>query len=225
MVKLSELLSQTDAPLVVSGCLAGLKCRYDGQSKPVEAVRRLVEAGRAVTICPEMWGGLPTPRPASGIRWCPSGVNVVSPLSDKASDAKSDNMSVDMSDAMSDVVSVGVSDAKADAMSDAMLDAMAGELSESNPGAAVWRNQAELVNREGRLVTDNYKRGAQLALKKARSLGSKVAILKQHSPSCGVGSTGGADPWQRLQGDGVTAALFKSAGLIVVADEEVEWDA
>lgn len=48
---------------VVSGCLAGLACRYDGGSKPCEAVRRLVEAGQAVTACPESLSGLPVPRP------------------------------------------------------------------------------------------------------------------------------------------------------------------
>ena len=48
---------------VVSGCLAGLSCRYDGGSKPCEAVRRLVEEGRAVTACPESLSGLPVPRP------------------------------------------------------------------------------------------------------------------------------------------------------------------
>ena len=46
---------------VVSGCLAGLPCRYDGGSKPCEAVRRLVEEGRAVTACPESLSGLPVP--------------------------------------------------------------------------------------------------------------------------------------------------------------------
>lgn len=48
---------------VVSGCLAGLACRYDGAAKPCEAVRRLVAAGRAVTACPESLSGLPVPRP------------------------------------------------------------------------------------------------------------------------------------------------------------------
>lgn len=48
---------------VVSGCLAGLACRYDGASKPCEAVRRLVADGIAVTACPESLSGLPVPRP------------------------------------------------------------------------------------------------------------------------------------------------------------------
>ena len=50
---------------VVSGCLAGLSCRYDGGSMPCEPVRRLVLAGRAVTACPETLACLPVPRPPS----------------------------------------------------------------------------------------------------------------------------------------------------------------
>lgn len=52
-------------PYVVSGCLAGLPCRYDGGTRPCEAVRRLVDAGRAVTACPETLADLPVPRPPS----------------------------------------------------------------------------------------------------------------------------------------------------------------
>ncbi|MGE9984377.1 DUF523 domain-containing protein [Desulfovibrio sp. SGI.169] len=52
-----------DAPLyVVSGCLAGLACRYDGGSNPCAAVIRLVEEGRAVPVCPESLAGLSVPR-------------------------------------------------------------------------------------------------------------------------------------------------------------------
>lgn len=54
------------APLprfVVSGCLAGLCCRYDGASNPCPQVVALVEAGLAVPVCPESLSGLPVPRP------------------------------------------------------------------------------------------------------------------------------------------------------------------
>ncbi|MBI5519763.1 MAG: DUF523 domain-containing protein [Desulfovibrio sp.] len=50
------------APLLVSACLAGEPCRYDGSAAPHPAVLRLVEEGRAVPVCPEVLGGLPTPR-------------------------------------------------------------------------------------------------------------------------------------------------------------------
>ena len=48
--------------ILVSKCLAGFCCRYDGGNNLVPEVRQLVEAGLAVTVCPEELGGLPTPR-------------------------------------------------------------------------------------------------------------------------------------------------------------------
>ncbi len=51
--------------ILVSECLTGVPCRMDGQSKLVPEVRRLVEAGEAVPVCPEVLGGLPTPRKPS----------------------------------------------------------------------------------------------------------------------------------------------------------------
>ncbi len=47
---------------IVSGCLAGLRCRYDGLQKGDELVSKLIEAGIAIPLCPEQLGGLPTPR-------------------------------------------------------------------------------------------------------------------------------------------------------------------
>lgn len=51
--------------IIVSACLAGLNCRYDGAAKPCEKVMALVAEGRAVPVCPEQLGGLPTPRQSS----------------------------------------------------------------------------------------------------------------------------------------------------------------
>lgn len=50
-------------PYVVSACLAGVACRYDGGSNPCPEVLQLVQAGLAVPACPEALGGLPVPRP------------------------------------------------------------------------------------------------------------------------------------------------------------------
>lgn len=47
---------------VVSACLAGEACRYDGRAAPHPRVRALVEAGHAVPVCPEVLGGLSVPR-------------------------------------------------------------------------------------------------------------------------------------------------------------------
>lgn len=48
--------------ILVSACLAGEACRYDGQATPHPEVLRLLAAGRAVAVCPEVLGGLSVPR-------------------------------------------------------------------------------------------------------------------------------------------------------------------
>lgn len=55
-------------PLLVSACLAGEACRYDGVSRPHPAVRALVERGAALPVCPEYLGGLGVPRIPCEIR-------------------------------------------------------------------------------------------------------------------------------------------------------------
>lgn len=54
-------------PILVSACLAGCECRYDGRANPTRKASELVEEGRAVLVCPEEDGGLPTPRPPAEI--------------------------------------------------------------------------------------------------------------------------------------------------------------
>lgn len=59
-----------EGPVLVSACLLGVRCRYDGESrKNEEVVSRLkyVHAGngpalQVIPVCPEQIGGLPTPR-------------------------------------------------------------------------------------------------------------------------------------------------------------------
>jgi uncharacterized protein YbbK (DUF523 family) len=48
--------------IIVSACLTDVRCRYNGGSKPSEAVIRLVAEGQAIPVCPEQLGGLTTPR-------------------------------------------------------------------------------------------------------------------------------------------------------------------
>lgn len=53
---------------VVSSCLAGVPCRYDGRAKPSVEIVAAVAAGDAVPLCAEVAGGMDTPRPAAEIR-------------------------------------------------------------------------------------------------------------------------------------------------------------
>ena len=48
--------------VLVSSCLAGISCRYDGKHSAHPLVERLVSQGQAVPVCPEVLGGLPIPR-------------------------------------------------------------------------------------------------------------------------------------------------------------------
>ena len=48
--------------IIVSACLAGINCKYDGGNNLVPEIRDLVAEGRAVPVCPEQLGGCPTPR-------------------------------------------------------------------------------------------------------------------------------------------------------------------
>jgi uncharacterized protein YbbK (DUF523 family) len=51
--------------IIVSACLAGIPCRWDGKRKPNKKVMDLVKAGEAIPVCPEQLGGLTTPRQPS----------------------------------------------------------------------------------------------------------------------------------------------------------------
>jgi uncharacterized protein YbbK (DUF523 family) len=52
---------------VISACLLGVNCRYDGKSKLSESARREFEDGEAILLCPELLANLGVPRPACEI--------------------------------------------------------------------------------------------------------------------------------------------------------------
>ena len=52
---------------IVSACLAGIKCMYNGNSSENELVMKLIKEGNAIAVCPELLGGLKTPRTACEI--------------------------------------------------------------------------------------------------------------------------------------------------------------
>lgn len=136
--------------ILVSACLLGTPCRYDGASKPNAKVIALSEKYNLIPVCPEVAGGLPTPRTPSEI---------------------------------------------------------VGE---------------RVLMRDGRDVTENYRRGAEIALKKARENSCDVAILKARSPSCGKGQVyDGTFSGTLTSGDGITAKLLSDAGITVLTEENI----
>jgi uncharacterized protein YbbK (DUF523 family) len=144
---------------LVSACLTGIPCQYDGGSCPYDQLQALATQGDVLPLCPEVLGGLSTPRPPAEIQ--------------------------------------------------------------GGDGWDVLGGRAWVVNIEGKDVTAEFLAGAQKALRVARRWGIKEAILKAHSPSCGVGQIyDGSFSGRLVEGDGVTAALLKREGIIVTNEEE-----
>ena len=140
--------------LLISSCLLGVASRYDGRSveKLTAAdLERLCERYALVPFCPEVYGGLTTPRLPSEIR--DGGVFMV----------------------------------------------------------------------DGTDVTENYKRGAEEALRLCKKLGIGKAVLKEKSPSCGKGTVyDGTYSGTLTDGDGVTAALLSENGIEVFGESRLE---
>jgi len=152
-----------ETPLLVSACLLGLPCRYDGGSCPASVLQRLAAQGRAIPICPEVAGGLPAPRPPAEIR--------------------------------------------------------------GGDGGDVLDRRARVVREDGTDVSEAFIAGARAALHLARRCGATRAVLKAHSPSCGVGLIyDGTFSGQLTGGDGVTAALLRREGIAVATEEDWQGD-
>lgn len=141
------------APVVVSACLLGVPCRYDGQARPSEAVSEATRRLHVFPVCPEGASGLPVPRPPA----------------------------------------------------------------EAHP------DTGRIILRDGTDVTQAFERGTSRMLDAARSSGATVAILKAHSPSCGVGCVyDGTFSGKLRPGDGLLAAALRAEGLHLLDERALE---
>lgn len=137
--------------ILISACLVGDKCRYDGKGNYDPKIQELLEKYELVPFCPECEGGLKTPRLPSE------------------------------------------------------------------------RRNDRVIRQDGKDVTFNFEKGADLALNICLYLGIKTAILKENSPSCGThfihdGSFNG----KLIEGIGVTAELLKRKGIKVLSEKEID---
>jgi uncharacterized protein YbbK (DUF523 family) len=91
----------------------------------------------------------------------------------------------------------------------------------STPRPAAERQGARVVNVDGEDVTDAYERGARAAVELARAVGARRAVLKARSPSCGSAQVyDGTFSRTLVDGEGVTAAALRAAGIEVVSEED-----
>jgi len=54
-------------PILISSCLLGIECRYDGGHSRAEEIIEVAQEIQFIPICPEQLGGLSTPRAPSSI--------------------------------------------------------------------------------------------------------------------------------------------------------------
>ncbi len=89
-------------------------------------------------------------------------------------------------------------------------------------GNSVLDGEADVVEKGGNIVTDDFIAGASIALELCKRLNIEIAVLAESSPSCGSsfiydGSfSGNLNP-----GMGVTAALLRRHGIQVFSQHEI----
>jgi len=94
-----------------------------------------------------------------------------------------------------------------------------GGLTTPREPAEICSNGRVLTKFSGRDVTREFVFGAQICADIARKNDCKIAVLKERSPSCGIGWIyDGSFTGQLVSGDGITAAALKKLGVRVVGE-------
>lgn len=79
-----------------------------------------------------------------------------------------------------------------------------------------------VVDKEGRDVSEYFKKGASLTLQLVSNFHIKIAILKDGSPSCGSTNIyDGTFTGKKIEGMGVTARALKEAGVRVYSENNI----
>lgn len=90
-------------------------------------------------------------------------------------------------------------------------------------GKEVLDGKARVFDKDGIDVTEYYISGAKEALKIVKMFNAKKAILRANSPSCGCGTIyDGTFTGKKINGNGVTAELFKKNGIEAVNELDVK---
>lgn len=96
------------------------------------------------------------------------------------------------------------------------------EIANGESGAAVLKRGGHIVEADGNDVTEAYLVGARIALAHAVGYGCRYALLTDGSPSCGGSFIyDGTFKGQRIDGEGVTAALLRQHGITVFTQTEI----
>ena len=93
----------------------------------------------------------------------------------------------------------------------------------STPRTCSERIGQAVINQIGQDVTDQFRRGAEEALRIAQTWDCKEAILKERSPSCGFGMIyDGSFSGKLIPGKGVTAELLEEYGIKIMGESSIK---
>ena len=96
---------------------------------------------------------------------------------------------------------------------------------QNGDGNDVLLGKAQVKNKQGEDVTDQFVEGAHKVLEFAKKHRIRVAILKANSPSCGNQMIyDGKFCGNKIQGQGVTAALLAQHGVKVYSEKDIDED-
>ena len=88
------------------------------------------------------------------------------------------------------------------------------------PRAPAERIGDKVIAADGKDVTAQYRKGAEIALKTAQEQGVELCIFKAKSPSCGCGKIyDGTFSGKLIEGNGVTSELFLKNGYRILTEE------
>ena len=136
--------------IAVSACLLGENCKYNGGNNFSEKVSEFIKGHEVIPVCPEVLGGLPTPRESSEIV------------------------------------------------------------------------KGVVRHKDGTSVDEEFRRGADLALKLVIDNDVELVILQSRSPSCGVKNVyDGSFSGTLIQGQGVFARLLTEKNIKVIDVSEL----
>ena len=136
--------------IMVSACLLGENCKYDGGNNRNEALLNMLAGHEVIPVCPEVAGSLPVPRVPAEI------VN------------------------------------------------------------------GRVVNRNGEVVDEAFRKGAERTLETAKREKPDLIILQSRSPSCGVKEIyDGTFTGKKIPGHGIFANMAIQAGYHVIDAEDL----
>lgn len=192
---------------IISGCLLGIPCKYNGGSNDCQWVKDFAAAHDHVVVCPETAGGLPVPRHPAEQVWMPLDWKAMAASAKPSgiAGADTDGPAPDRDSPEREEV-LRIIDREGKDLTEAFL---------RGSMACLEQVLREAEKRKYEQMTASPTKSADGII--------EGAILKAHSPSCGSGQIyDGTFTKTLVEGDGTFAALLKAHGIPVYTEENKE---